>query len=94
LESIRAMEIETIIPGNGEPCGKETIEPLARYITEMRQRVTDLFHAGASRRECVEKVGMLEFFPIPETQAALLKRRRRENVERVYTEIRTSQRKH
>jgi hypothetical protein len=33
-----AMDIEIVVPGSGEPCGKEAIEPLMRYIIEMRQR--------------------------------------------------------
>ena len=52
----------------------------------------ELFREGASRRECVEKVGMLEYFPIPEGQAARVKQRKRESVERVYTEVRLARR--
>jgi len=91
LQRIRELEVEIIVPGTGEPAGKEIIEPLAAYIREMRQRVETLFHSGASRRECVDKVGMLESFPFPDDQASRIRRRRRENIERVYAEIRTAQ---
>lgn len=93
LASIRTMNVEVIVPGSGEPCDKEALEPLALYIAELRERVSELFRAGASRRECVEKAVLLERFPIPEAQAALVKRRKRENVERVYAEIRTAERR-
>jgi cyclase len=93
LNTLQELEIEIVVPGLGEPCTKEAIAPLARYIGEIRRRVSELFEAGASRRECVEKVSMIEFYPTPEEQAARIKRRRRENVERVYTEIRTAQKK-
>jgi len=93
LRRIQRMDVDLLVPGAGEPCGKDVIEPLIAYITEMRRRVAELFEAGASRREAVDKVGMLDFFPVPESQAARIKRRRRENVERVYTEIRTNQRR-
>lgn len=93
LRRIQDMEVDVLVPGVGEPCGKEVIEPLIAYITEMRQRVAELFEAGASRREAVDKVGMLDYYPVPENQAARIKRRRRENVERVYTEIRSAQRR-
>jgi cyclase len=93
LNAIRAMDIELIVPGSGEPCGKEAIESLVAYIAELRARVLELFRAGASRRECVEKAVLVERFPVPEEQAALVKRRKRENVERVYAEIRTSERR-
>jgi len=93
LKQIKAMDIDLIIPGVGEPCGKEVIDPMTEYIGEMRRRILDLFQNGASRRECVDKVGMMDWFPVPDEQAALIKKRRRENVERIYTEIRTALRK-
>jgi cyclase len=91
LTLIQGMDVEHIVPANGEVCGKEVLGPLTEYITEMRRRVTDLFHSGASRRECVDKVGMLDYFPVPEEQSVRIRRRRRENVERVYAEIRMAQ---
>lgn len=93
LHRIEAMDVDVLIPGVGEPCGKEVIAPLIGYITEMRQRVAELFAAGATRRESVDRAGMLDCYPVPESQAARIKRRRRENVERVYTEIRSAQRR-
>ena len=89
LDQIRRLDVALIIPGSGEPCGKEVIEPLEDYIREMRRRVAELYHGGASRRECVEKVGLFDYYPIPDSQASRIKRRRRESVERVYAEIRT-----
>jgi len=93
LHRIQRMEVDLLVPGAGEPCGKETIEGMIAYIAEMRRRVAELFASGASRRDAVDKVGMLEYYPVPESQAARIKRRRRENVERVYTEIRSAQRR-
>jgi len=93
LHRIQGMEVDLLVPGAGEPCGKETIEGMIAYIAEMRRRVAELFASGASRRDAVDKVGMLEYYPVPESQAARIKRRRRENVERVYTEIRSAQRR-
>jgi cyclase len=89
IERIRALPIDIIVPGNGEPCGKEALDPLERYICELRERVTELYQKGASRREAVDKVGMLDYFPVPDSQGARIRRRRRESVERVYAEIRT-----
>lgn len=93
LRRIQEMEVDLLVPGVGEPCGKDVIEPMIEYITEMRRRVAELFAAGASRREAVDKTGMLDYYPVPENQASRIKRRRRENVERVYTEIRTAARR-
>lgn len=92
LELIRGMGVDLIVPGQGEVCGKEAIHPMRDYIVEMRRRITELFEEGAARRECVKKVGMLDWFPIPDGEATRIKWRRRRNVERLYTEIRIAHR--
>ena len=92
LELIRRMDVDLIVPGRGEVCGKEAIDPMREYILEMRRRITELFEEGAARRECVKKVGMLDWFPVPEGEATRIKWRRRRNVERLYTEIRIAHR--
>lgn len=92
LRRIRSMDVDVLVPGEGAPCGKEAIDPLIEYITEMRRRTAECFASGSSRRDCVEKVGMLDFYPVPEKDAARIKERRRHSVERVYTEIRLAQR--
>jgi cyclase len=93
LRMLDTMEIDTIVPGEGPLCDKGAIAPLIGYITEMRERVADLFKSGASRRECVDRVGLLDYFAFSEEQAPRMKRRRRENIERVYAEIRSAQSK-
>lgn len=93
LDRIRTMDVETIVAGGGQLCDKSVIDPLYGYIAEMHRRVSELFDKGASRRECVDKVGMLDWFPFAEEQAAAMRKRRRGNVERVYTEIRISRKR-
>lgn len=93
LQRIKALDVDVIVPGSGEPGGKEMLEPLIGYITEMRQRVQDLFQSGASRREAVDKVGMLDYFDFTEDHATMIKRRRRGNIERVYAEVRSARRR-
>jgi len=92
LQRIKEMDVDLIVPGEGAPCGKEAIDPLYEYLREMRKRIVDMFDNGASRRECVDKVGMLDWFPIPEGREAEYKLRRRGSVERIYTEVRVSRR--
>ncbi len=93
LQHIQALEVDQIVPGVGEVCTKEAIAAMAEYIAEMRRQVTELFQRGASRREAVDKVVLPDYAAAPDDSAARLKRRRRENIERVYTEVRTSLRK-
>jgi len=92
LRRMQSMEVDVFVPGEGAPCSKDVLEPLIDYISEMRRRTAECFASGASRRDCVEKVGMLDYFPVPEKDVVRVKERRRHSVERVYTEIRLSQR--
>jgi cyclase len=89
LARIDAMDVDVIIPASGDPCDKQVIRPLHDYISEMRKRIEELYEKGASRRECVDKIDMLDWFPVPDDQLTRMKRRVRENIEQVYTEFRT-----
>lgn len=93
LQYIQGLEVDQIVPGVGEICAKADIDVISAYITDMRQQVTGLFQRGASRRETVDKVALPDYFTALDDNSARLKRRRRENIERVYTEVRTSLRK-
>ena len=93
LVRIQETEVDVIVPGVGPACGKEAIEPLYDYIHELRERVSEMYERGASRRECVDKIDMLNRYPPSEEALSRVKRRCRENVEQVYTEIRTNARK-
>jgi cyclase len=93
LQRIGGMSVDVIVPGTGESCGKEALTPMIEHISEMRAKVEVMFRRGSSRREVVEKVEIEERFPVPDEQSARLKRRRRENLERVYTEIRLQDRR-
>ncbi len=93
LQRIKAMQLDKIVPSEGSVCGKEAIGPLITHITELREGVLELFHHGTSRRETVEKVEVPDRFGQTEEQVARFKRRRRENLERIYTEVRLLERK-
>jgi cyclase len=84
---------QIIVPGVGDPCSLECVTQLKRYISELRTRVIALFQAGASRRECVEKVTLSGYYSTTEDQAIRIRRRQREGVERVYAEVRAELRR-
>jgi cyclase len=87
LESVRMMDVETIVPGHGSPAGPEIIGPLHDYLSELYCRVKDCYHAGHTRRETVERVKPLDAFPVARGDEEHLRRLLRSSVERVYDEI-------
>ena len=58
LERIEQLDIDTIIPGHGEVCGKEEARIMRVYFEEMRNRVKELHQSGMTRDEVIEKVEM------------------------------------
>ncbi len=51
LDFVEAMDVDAIVPGHGEPCGKEAIALLRRDIHELMNRVRDCIAKGASEEE-------------------------------------------
>ncbi len=87
LEMMRKLEIGTIVPGHGQPGGPELIEPVYNYLKELQARVEACFQAGHTRRETVERVKLLDAFPVAPGDEERLRRMLRSSVERFYDEI-------
>ncbi len=87
LQMLRSMDIATIVPGHGQPGGPEILAPIYDYLKEMRTRVEACFLAGHTRRETVERVKMLDAFPVVAGEEERLRRLQRSSVERTYDEI-------
>lgn len=88
LELIRAMDdVDTVVPGHGQPCSPAETQVLSDYIQAMRDRVYEHYSSGCTRRETVDKVRMLDFFTIPSARRQEIERRIRSSVERVYDEF-------
>ena len=88
LERIQNMDVDVLVPGHGPVSDLSAIRRMAEYVTSVREQVRSLYLAGAARRETVEKVEILDFFPVSQPQLDKVKRRIRAGIERVYAEIR------
>jgi cyclase len=64
LNHIIGMEIDTIIPGHGEVCGKETVRKICKYFETMRGQVRNLLSAGANKEEVVQSVYLNNCLPV------------------------------
>jgi hypothetical protein len=63
------MEIDTIVPGHGEPPSPDRLGPLERYLENMRDRVQELVETGRARDEVVSKMmPHFEEWPIDNTR--------------------------
>jgi cyclase len=88
LETIRRLnDLDLVVPGRGEPCNPMATEMLSDYIQKLRERVHECFSEGCTRRESVDRVRMLDFYPAPASRREEIERRVRASVERVYDEF-------
>jgi glyoxylase-like metal-dependent hydrolase (beta-lactamase superfamily II) len=68
LESIRALDVETIVPGHGEPCTKAYLSEQAQIIQNWIGVIEDYVRRGLSEDEAVAEpldvVGKVDPYPI------------------------------
>lgn len=64
LNHIIGMEIDTIIPGHGEICGKEGVRKICAYFETMRDQVRNLLSAGATKEEVIHTVHLNDRLPV------------------------------
>jgi cyclase len=93
LDRIRTMDVDTIVPGHGPLCGVDATTRMTAYLSEARARVREFYLKGATRRETVEKTGILDLLPVPADRLAVESHKVRLGVEHLYAEIRKEESK-
>jgi hypothetical protein len=93
LDWISSLDVDTVVPGHGPLCGVDATAGMIEYLTEARARVRDHYLRGATRRETVEKAGILELLPVPADRLAVEEHKVRLGVEHLYAEIRKEETK-
>lgn len=93
LEMIRAMDVKMIIPGHGPICGMEATLAMTEYLQRARERVREFFLKGATRRDTVEKAGILDLLPVSDGRRLVETQKVRLGVEHLYAEIRKEESK-
>jgi len=93
LEKIRAMDVNIIIPGHGPICGMEATFAMTEYLKHARERVRNFFLKGSTRRDTVEKAGILDLLPVSDDRRLVERQKVRLGVEHLYAEIRKEESK-
>jgi hypothetical protein len=52
---MKSLEIDTIIPGHGEICGKEELDRLIEYLSRLWYLTEDLVKKGMDRESVIEE---------------------------------------
>ena len=91
LAWVEDLDIETIVPGHGEICGKEVATALKDRLIGMMEIMAEAVAAGKGKREATEDPKFLKYFHADETRGEYWLRQRqetfRDGLERLYDEV-------
>jgi cyclase len=87
LDRIQEMDVQTIIPGHGEPCDLRSVARLKQFFEDMKGRVGDLMRQGCGRDEVERRVDMLACFPVDEGKEARTESFVRLGVGRMFSQL-------
>lgn len=94
LETLRTWPhpVHTIVPGRGPLCTRDEIDPIVAYLTDMQQRVQQLWEDGRSRDETITLLPtFLSRFPTHRLPIEWLKRQIKISLAHTYDEIKLAQ---
>lgn len=88
LETIGALDIETIVPGHGEPCGKDYLAEQARILEAWIGAVEDFVRRGMTEEEALAQPAPdVDPYPIGQRLFPAVERVNRSNVSNLYKRI-------
>jgi glyoxylase-like metal-dependent hydrolase (beta-lactamase superfamily II) len=61
LGALRAMPIERIVPGHGPPAGRDAIDAVEQYLSQLEARVLELLEKGAALSEVPDATALPDF---------------------------------
>ncbi|MGC8826122.1 MAG: MBL fold metallo-hydrolase [Anaerolineae bacterium] len=90
LEQLKSMPIDVLVPGHGEVCDKQVIDPLLDYLRVARELIRQEYLAGRSKSEAARNVltKIIGFFPRKPSAGVKLEAKIKSGLGHVYDEIR------
>lgn len=90
LKWLREQDYETIVPGHGELCDVDAVDPIIQYIRVMRVKVRDQYKQGRTKAESAVVISqMIDCFPYKTGTKSIIEKRIRAGVSRLYDEMKT-----
>ncbi len=91
LAWVEGLDIETIVPGHGEICGKEVATKLKNTLSGMMEIMVEVVAAGKEKAEATEDPKFLPYFHADETRGEYWLQQRKETfrdgLERLFDEV-------
>jgi glyoxylase-like metal-dependent hydrolase (beta-lactamase superfamily II) len=84
LRRIDELDVDFIVPGHGEVCGKSSISELSSFIQEWMDAVRQAISQGLTKEEAMMKISFLDRYPMPSLLKSWGPEIQRWNVSRLY----------
>ena len=88
LKWLKGQTYSLIVPGHGDLCNVEAIDPIIHYIRVMRAKVRDQYKQGRTKAESAVVISqMIDCFPYKPGTKSIIEKRIRAGVSRLYDEM-------
>ena len=89
LTYLRKLRYDILIPGHGEPTGKEAPETMSEFLRMVRRKVRSAYRAGMSKADTARSLShLIRYWPIPPFEKPKADRRFKSGLGRVWNEVR------
>lgn len=92
LTYVRKLRYDILIPGHGEPTGKEATETMSDYLRMVRRKVRSAFRSGLPKADTARSLShLIRYWPIPPSEKPKADRRFKSGLGRVWNEMRAEE---
>ena len=92
LTYLRKLRYDVLIPGHGEPTGKEATENMSKYLRRVRRNVRSAYRSGLPKADTARSLShLIRYWPIPPEEKPKADRRFKSGLGRVWNEMRAEE---
>jgi cyclase len=92
LTYLRKLRYDVLIPGHGEPTGKEATDRMSEFLRLVRRHVRSAYLSGLTKSETASSLShLIRFWPIPPEEKPKADRRFKSGLGRVWNEVRAEE---
>jgi cyclase len=92
LTYLRKLRYDVLIPGHGEPTGKEATERMSEYLRMVRRKVRSAYRSGLPKADTARSLShLIRYWPIPPSEKPKADRRFKSGLGRVWNEMRAEE---
>ena len=92
LTYLRKLRYDVLIPGHGEPTGKEATENMSKYLRMVRRKVRSAYRLGLPKADTARSLShLIRYWPIPPEEKPKADRRFKSGLGRVWNEMRAEE---